>query len=482
MTVDKINVEETIALVKRLLAEEKGLSPALKSALEVMLLLVATLLNRLTLNSNNSSKPPSSDPNRQRSPKQGKRQRGGQKGHTGTTLKALADPDVIEPLQIDRTSLPTGDYRVVGHESRQVIDIDISRFVVEYRAEILADQHGQRYIATFPEGVTRAVQYGDGVKAHAVYLSQYPLLPYNRVEEYFRDRLDTPLSAGSIFNFNQEAGKRLEDFDRWVRAQLHASLLLHADETGINIAGKRHWLHCVSNEQYTCFFPHTKRGQKAMDDMGILPGFSGTLCHDHWKPYYRYDCTHALCNAHHLRELQRAGEQDGQQWAKQMQELLVEIARAVDTAGGCLSPQATEHYRQRYRMLLQEAHKECPPPDEAQRNGRRGRLKRSKARNLLERLRDFQDDVLRFMVVAQVPFTNNQGENDIRMTKLQQKISGCFRSEEGATIFCRIRSYISSCRKQGVSATEALRLLFEGRWPEFMSNGTIGVGDTDFVS
>lgn len=468
MTVDKINVEETTALVKRLLAEEKGLSPALKSALEVILLLVAALLNRLTLNSSNSSKPPSSDPNRKRSPKQGKRQRGGQKGHTGTTLEPLADPDVIEPLQIDRTSLPAGAYRVVGHESRQVIDIDISRFVVEYRGEILEDQHGQRYIATFPEGVTRPVQYGDGVKAHAVYLSQYQLLPYNRIEEYFRDRLDTPLSAGSIFNFNQEAGRRLEDFDRWIRAQLHASLLLHTDETGINIAGKRHWLHCASNEQYTCFYPHTKRGKEAMDDMGILPGFAGILCHDHWKPYYRYDCTHALCNAHHLRELERAWEQDGQRWAKQMQELLVEIARAVDAAGGCLSPEATEQYRQRYRILLQEADKECPPPDEAQRNGRRGRLKRSKARNLLERLRDFEDDVLRFMVVAPVPFTNNQGENDIRMTKLQQKISGCFRSEEGATIFCRIRSYISTCRKQGVSATEALCLLFAGRWPEFM--------------
>jgi transposase len=192
------------------------------------------------------------------------------------------------------------------------------------------------------------------------------------------------------------------------------------------------------------------------------------LCHDHWKPYYRYDCTHALCNAHHLRELERAWEQDQQQWAKQMQTLLMDIAGAVEDAGGCLSPKRAEPWRQRYRKLIDDADAECPPPDDSQRKGKRGRLKRSKARNLLERLRDFEQDVLRFMVVKNVPFTNNQGENDLRMTKVQQKISGCFRSMEGAEIFCRVRSYLSTCRKQGMTATEALALLFQGKDPDFM--------------
>ncbi|MCU7894899.1 MAG: transposase, partial [Candidatus Thiodiazotropha sp. (ex Lucinoma aequizonata)] len=168
------------------------------------------------------------------------------------------------------------------------------------------------------------------------------------------------------------------------------------------------------------------------------------------------------------RELERAWEQDHQQWAKEMKTLLIDIAKAVEHAGGWLSSDETERCRKRYRKLLEKAEIKYLPPDESQRNGKRGRLKRSKARNLLERLRDFEQDVLRFMEVESVPFTNNQGENDLRMTKVQQKISGCFRSMEGAKYFCRVRSYLSTCRKQSMTATEALTLLFQGKKPDFM--------------
>ena len=205
-----------------------------------------------------------------------------------------------------------------------------------------------------------------------------------------------------------------------------------------------------------------------MEAMDILPGFTGVLCHDHWKPYYQYDCTHALCNAHHLRELERAWVQDQQQWAKDMQRLLLDIHHAVEAAGGCLPSDEAAVWRQRYRARLDQAEDECPPPDERHRQGKRGRLKRSKARNLLERLRAFEGDVLRFMEMAIVPFTNNQSENDLRMTKVHQKISGCFRSLEGAKIFCRVRSYLSTCRKQGMTATDALTRLFQGKPPPFM--------------
>ena len=206
-----------------------------------------------------------------------------------------------------------------------------------------------------------------------------------------------------------------------------------------------------------------------MNDIGVLPLFKGVLCHDHWKPYYRYDCSHSLCNAHHLRELERAGEQDDQQWATKMQALLIEINVAVDDAGGQLDPNESKRWRIQYRQLLEEADQECPAPDESLRKaGSVGRVKRSKARNLLERLQKFEHDVLRFMDVENVPFTNNLGERDLRMTKVQQKISGCFRSMEGAKIFCRVRSYLSTCRKQGLSATRALDLLFKGKKPEFM--------------
>jgi transposase len=163
-------------------------------------------------------------------------------------------------------------------------------------------------------------------------------------------------------------------------------------------------------------------------------------------------------------------EKEGQQWAKRMQDLLLEINKAVDAAGGMLDPPEAEVFKNRYRTLLKDADIECPPPDETKKKGKRGRIARSKSRNLLERLRDFEDDVLRFMTVKEVPFSNNLAENDVRMTKVQQKISGCFRSHTGAEIFCRIRSYLSTCRKHGVSASEALRLLFTDRLPDFVES------------
>ncbi len=469
MTVDSINVDATIKHVKELLATDESLSPAIKASLETLLLLVTILLSRLGLNSKNSSKPPSADPNRIKSTRVSTgRKPGGQPGHAGTTLQPVFDPDEINIIPVDRSTIPPGQYREDGYESRQVIDLDIGKFVTEWQAQVLVDSRGKRYVAPFPEGVNRPVQYGVGVKVNSVYMSQYQLTPYNRIEDHFQEQLQIPVSNGSIGNFNKEAYDRLESFDQWVRRQLSLSAILHVDETGINIGGTRRWLHDASNDKYTCFYPHPKRGSEAMDEMGILPEFQGVMCHDHWKPYYKYGTTHALCNAHHLRELERAKEQDGQQWAELMSVLLKEINKAVHEAGGRLEISASEHYRQRYRNLLQEAEKECPAPDETKRKGRRGKIPRSKSRNLLERLRDFESDALRFMDDEKVSFTNNQAENDLRMTKVQQKISGCFRSMDGAKMFCRIRSYLSTCRKHGISASKALRLLFEGKDPQFM--------------
>jgi transposase len=471
MTVENINVEATIKRVNDLVAQEKDLSPALKASLEVLLLLVAILANRLGLNSKNSSKPPSTDPHRRKEPKgAGERKPGGQLGHRGATLKPVAEPDEIKVIKVDQSALPQGRYRDVGYEARQVIDLDISTVVTEWRAQVLEDEQGKRYVAPFPDGITRPVQYGIGVKVNAVYMSQYQLIPYNRIEDHFWDQMQLPLSAGSIHNFNQDAFERLERFEQWLKKQLASSSLIHADETGINIGGKGHWLHNASNDKFSYFYPHARRGSEALDDMGVLPGFKGILCHDHWKPYYKYGGSHALCNAHHLRELERAFEQDKQQWAEQIAVLLKEINKATHAAGGRLDALTSQHYRKRYRDLLQEAERECPAPDETQRKGGRGKLPRSKARNLLERLRDFESDVLRFMDEEEVPFSNNQAENDLRMTKVQQKISGCFRSLDGAKTFCRIRSYLSTCRKQGVTATNALRLLFDGQWPSFMAS------------
>ena len=469
MKIENIDIEATIEKAQILVREDKQLSAATKSIVEILILIISLLANRLNLNSTNSSKPPSSDPNRKKRPNSKTAKKpGGQKGHVGTTLKKVDDPDKVEVIKVDRSKLPAVRYRQVGFESRQVFDIDISRVVTEYRAQILEDDKGNRFIAPFPEGVTKAVQYGTGLKAHSVYMSQFQLVPYNRIQDHFADQLHIPISEGSIFNFNKEVFQFLADFENRVKNELATSDLAHADETGINIGGKRHWLHCVSNDCWTLYYPHGKRGTDAMNDMGILSRFKGILCHDHWKPYYKIDCTHALCNAHHLRELTRAWEQDGQQWAQEMKNLLELINRKVNHAGGALDAQESEEYRLKYRAILKQGEIECPEPIRPKKKGKRGRIKRSKSRNLLERLRDYEQDALRFMDNELVPFSNNLGENDIRMTKVQQKISGCFRSIDGARIFCRVRSFLSTCRKQGVKSSHALDLLFNGKLPDFL--------------
>ena len=468
MKIENIDITATIEKAQALIHQDEQMSAATKSIVEVLILLISLLANRLNLNSSNSSKPPSADPNRTKKPRpKTGRNKGGQKGHIGTTLIQVDDPDIIEPINIDRRTLPAGRYHEAGFEARQVFDIDISRVVTEYRAQVLEDDSGNRFVAPFPEGVTKSVQYGTGIKAHAVYLSQFQLIPYNRVQDYFADQLHMPISEGSIFNFNKQAFEALDTFENIAKEQLRISGVAHADETSINKGGGRFWLHCVSNDFWTLYYPHERRGLEAFEAMGVLPGFRGILCHDHWKPYYRLDCTHALCNAHHLRELTRAWEQDGLHWANDMKELLEKINVKVNAAGGALGAQQAGRYRSQYRELIKKGESQCPEPTRPNKKGKRGRIKKSKSRNLLERLRDFEDDVLRFMENEQVAFSNNLGENDIRMTKVQQKISGCFRSIEGAKIFCRIRSYLSSCRKQGIKASRALELLFNGKLPEF---------------
>jgi len=464
MKIEDIDIQATIEKAQAVVREDKQMSAATKSMFEILILVITLLVNRLGLNSTNSSKPPSTDPNRKRQTREKTgRKPGGQMGHVGTTLQKVENPDRVEEIKVDRRKLPAGQYRQVGFETRQVFDIDISRIVTEYRAQVLENENGCQFVASFPKGVDKAVQYGNGIKAHSVYMSQFQLVPYNRIQDHFSDQIQVPVSEGSIFNFNKEAYHLLGDFENRAKSKLVEADLAHADETGINIGGKRHWLHGLSDDLWTLYYPHEKRGTDAMDEMGVLPGFKGILCHDHWKPYYTYNCTHALCNAHHLRELTRVWEQDGQKWALEMKTFLETINQKVTDAGGALDAGESQKQRRKYRALIKKAEIECPEPERPKKKGKRGRIKKTKPRNLLERLRDFENDVLRFMDIDYVPFSNNLAENDIRMTKVQQKISGCFRSIEGAKIFCRVRSYLSTCRKHGISSTEALRSLFDGK-------------------
>jgi transposase len=436
---------------------------SLKVVVVELVAAVIALSNRLGVNSSNSSKPPSADPNRKRPMKaKGRRRKaGGQKGHVGSFLNQVPNPTTTKDILIDRDTLPKGRYHRVGFETRQVFDVEVTVHVTEFRGEILENAKGEQFVANFPKGVTEPAQYGNSVKATSVYMSQFQLVPLARVQDHFRDQIGLPLSKGSVSNWNALAFEKLESFEIWARRELIKSICCHADETGINVNGKRLWLHSVSSEKVTLFHADEKRGAEAMERMGVIPFFKGILVHDHWKAYFAYACAHALCNAHHLRELEAAIEFDGQKWAKKMQDFLVELNKVVDKSGGSLSKKRAAKFYKRYRRILAAADRECPLNKKSR--------AQTKSRNLLERLRDFEVETLRFVEDINTPFTNNLGENDLRMTKVQQKISGCFRSMDGARIFCRIRSYLSTCRKNGVGPTEALTHLFDGKLPAFIT-------------
>lgn len=454
--------KEVVSQASAILKTESGLSDNFKTVFFSLLEFTSILLDRVGVNSSNSGLPPSKDPYRvRRKAKGSKRKPGGQHGHEGSYLKQVDNPTEVEQIFIDKSSLPKGEYCSGGFEKRQVFDVKISLHVKEYQAEILVNQQGVEFMADFPEDVVSATQYSAAVRATSVYMSQGQLIPLDRVREFFNDQVGLPLSKGSVSNFNAAAYSKLEYFEDWVKLQLAMSPSINADETGININGDQHWLHCLCTPLVTLFHPDKKRGAEAMDRMGVLPDYDGCITHDFWKPYFSFlNCTHSLCNAHHLRELERAYEQDGQKWALQMQNLLLRIKSATEKAGGCLDKKNAIKFRKKYRLLLKKAHIECPL-NLVQRA-------QSKSRNLLDRLTNFENETLLFMEDINIPFTNNMAENDERMTKVQQKISGCFRSLEGAKIFCRIRSYLITCRKNGVGATEGLTLLFQGQFPEFM--------------
>lgn len=434
---------------------------------------VKILEDQVNKNSRNSSKPPSTDgfnkPKSQRR-KSGK-PAGGQNGHPGHTLKMVANPDhtVVHPVSCcSGCGSSLEQTPVKGYERRQVFDLPPIRVeTTEHKAEKKVCPHcGCQNRASFPAGVQQPVQYGPQLKAVAVYLNQYQLLPYERTSELFADLFNHNLSQATLVNANQACYLSLADAEEKVKQLIQASPVVNCDETGVRIEGKLNWLHVVSTEKVTHYAVHAKRGHTATQEIGILPEFSGVAVHDSWKPYYQYGFQHALCNAHHLRELTGILEQDKQEWPREMIELLLEIKKAVEQAKvsgkSHLTSIQIEDFLQRYGQIIEKGLAENPPPDPGDKPGKRGKKKQSKAKNLLDRLDEHRREVLAFMYDFRIPFDNNQAERDIRMTKVQQKISGVFRSTQGAKAFCRIRGYISTVRKNCFSVIDAIRAAFHG--------------------
>lgn len=428
----------------------------------------AALRAKLGTNSRNSGKPPSSDgPGVKPHPKSQRtstgRKTGGQPGHAGHTLQLVDKPDEVQvhtPSRCQACGQSLERAPVVRQERRQVMDIPPVRVrVVEHQAETkCCPDCGVKTTGTFPAGVDAPAQYGPGAATVAVYLNQEQLLPLERTCEAMADLFGCSIAEGTVESAVAACHEQLAEVEAAIKGQVEGADIAHFDETGLNVGGKTSWLHVASTSGLTFYAAHQKRGREALDAIGVLPGFRGTAVHDGLSSYWQYgDCQHALCNAHHLRELTFVAEQLGQGWAQELKELLLEIKRTVDMAGeqglAELGAETKRAFEARYDALLEAGLKMNPPPEPTL---KRGRPARGKAGNLIGRLRVHKEATLAFMEDFAIPFDNNQAERDIRMVKVKEKISGCFRTMTGADRFCRIRGYISTLRKQGMPILSAL--------------------------
>jgi transposase len=433
---------------------------------------IKTLERQQAKDSHNSNLSPSSDrfvraPKSLRK-KSGKKA-GGQQGHRGHHLQQVQTPDEVlvhpviacshcqQDLCSRKASIP---------ERRQVIDLPAKRlWVTEHCVEEKQCPlcwHLTR--ASFPAGVSAPAQYGTNIQTLATYLVEGQSVPYARASQLLREVLGVRLSAGSIATFVKTCHKQLAEVESSLKAALVKTNVLHQDETGLRVGKTGWWVHVCSTDRLTHYAAHPSRGRAALDAIGIAPVFRGTSVHDALKSYEGYAYTQAWCNVHHLRELTFVEEELQQPWARKMKDLLLDMKAEVERAKAWglheLEVLVLADFLRRYDSILAEGYlaNPAPPPPQKSEQGKRkpGRAKQNPARNLLDRLSQGKWAVLRFLHDFAVPFDNNQAERDLRMIKVQQKVSGCFRTEEGVAMFCRIRSYLSTLRKQGIELLAAL--------------------------
>jgi transposase len=462
-------------VVERRLAERDAVIAQQAARIAELEALVVELRARLDQNSRNSSKPPSSDGyakpevNKNRSlRRRSGRKPGGQPGHAGHRLERREDPDraVLHPVKhCECCGRDLSQAPIVESQSRQVFDLPEmpSCECVEHWIQKRRCECGHLTSSSFPQEATAPACYGPRIRALGIYLVSYQHLPYERAAEILTDWAKAPISVATLQAFVAQGADGLEAFLEEIRSQLAGAEVAHFDETGGRIDGRLQWIHSASTDTLTLLSAHRKRGIEAMIDAGVLPGFRGVAVHDGWAPYRNFtEALHALCGAHHLRELTCA-EELGQAWALAMGCLLLDTKDAVERAKADgrkrLEAKVLAELHPSYREIITLGYEENP--DLAAESGGR-QPKRTKAQNLLLRLDEREQEVLRFAHDFRVPFDNNLSERDLRMIKLQQKISGCWRTRQGAERFLAIRSYLSTARKQGQRPIDVLTALASG--------------------
>lgn len=430
---------------------------------------LSALRGQLAQNSRNSSKPPSSDGYQRPQPKSGRKnsgkKSGGQPGHKGHTLQPAAKPDYTVLHKITLCPCGCGSdlsrHPVIRHERRQVFDLppqklDVTEHVVEVK---ICPESGNEVHAAWPEGVSAPVQYGVRFLSWLAYLSVQQLLPVQRIGQMCEDLFGQGISDATVHAAIDKTDDSLAPFKSAVVLHIQQASVSHADESGVRVNNKLHWLHVVCTTLLTWYGIHVKRGRKAITSFGILTAFRGVLIHDCLSSYFDLSCRHGLCNGHILRELAFIYEELLQSWAGAFHKLLLDMKQAVDEhkdRNTTISPQELSLWRRRYRALIRKGRRANPPNAPPPGHKKRGRKKQTKPQNLLDRLEKYETWVLAFMHDFRVPFTNNLAEQDIRMIKVKQKISGCFRTTEGAERFLAVRSYISTVRKNGLRIFPAI--------------------------
>jgi transposase len=459
---------------------EAGKEAVLKLFQDTFVVLVERiqkLEDQLAKNSRNSGKPASSDgfdkPEPRSLRRRGRRKSGGQKGHEGHKLEMVKKPDHIKKYKVAQCAhcqKSLKRQKVERIEKRQVFDLPKVRMeVTEHQAQVKrCSCCGKETRAEFPKEVNQAVQYGTEAKSQMTYLNHEQHIPLKRTCDVFEEFYGHRPAEGTIYAAGAEVAQIVRPTIEAIKEHLTVcEEVIGNDETGMRIDGKLYWLHATCTSFLTYYAYHPKRGKVAMDAIHILPPFKGRVVHDDLPSYFQYDFLHALCNAHHLRVLLFLQERYPQKWIEPLIALLLKIKQKVEIAQRKnqtkLSERQKADYFAQYDKLIQQGLRANPAPNVSNRKpGQRGRLKQSPARNLLLRLKEHKMAVLAFMVDFKVPFDNNQSERDLRMMKVKQKISGCFRSEDGAGIFCQIRGYLATARKNGQMALAALRLAFMG--------------------
>lgn len=471
--------DAVFALVERLLAtiaQQQATLLQQQATIDALSARVKLLEDRLAKDSHNSSKPPSSDPPARkpkslRSPS-GKKP-GGQPGHPGQTLRMVDHPQhtqVHAPEHCSGCGASLVDVAPCRTERRQVFDLPPMAWeVTEHQVqEKRCPGCGASCCGQFPAQVSQPVQYGPRLQAFLVYLLVYQLVPHQRLRELVGDLLGRGPSEGTVQNAVTRCFGALAKIEARIRQGILGAQCVGFDETGVRIGGKLHWYHVAATTILTYYQWHAKRGGEAMEAIGLLPGFSGRALHDGWSSYFRYGCLHALCNAHHLRELTWLEEREGQAWAGELKRLLLAllicVKRAREAGGATLEELVIEAGFAEYDRIvaLGWAANPSPASEREEKQPVKGRKKESPARRMLSRLTQYREETLAFLKDLTVPFANNQAERDQRMVKVQQKISGGFRSEGGADSFCRIRSYIETARKQGQPVLGSLEEVFRG--------------------